>query len=276
MDVAGIAVELYRLAPADFTAARNARAKETNDSALAAKVRALPKASASAWAVNQVAAQGEDVRKRFADLGAALRTAQEHADRAELTKLIAQRRALLAETSKAAAVAARQHGVSLSASASEEVAQSMQAALADEAGFAAVFSGRLVRPIRSDGLEPTDLSGAVGGPELSVPAPRRRQSAPQRAPSAAATKKRDAAIRKAAAAAERADAAAEAVDQSIDDLEAERGDIERETDEIRARLEALVARQKELDGRSRQLSRDRTRAREDARRARREVEQAEG
>jgi hypothetical protein len=280
VDIAGVAKELYLLVPGEFTAARNARAKQTSDRELAAAIRALPRATASAWAVNQIAAQGADVEKAFADLGGELRAAQDRADRAELTRLSGQRRSLLADTAKSAASAAHEQGVALSASATEEIQQSLQAALADENGFAAVFSGRLVRAIRSDGLEPTDLSGAIGGPDVMV-APRKRAStakgaahtAPRR-PSAAAEKKRRAALESAERAAREADETAAGIDDSIAAVESQQSDVADEFQELRTQLDDLATRQKDLETRAKQLARDRTRAREAARRAHRAVDEA--
>ena len=53
-ELTGIADELYALSPADFTPARDARAKELKGSELAAQVKKLKKPSVAAWVVNQL------------------------------------------------------------------------------------------------------------------------------------------------------------------------------------------------------------------------------
>ena len=57
-----IAAELYALPPEEFTEARNARAA-TADRALAASVKALRKPTASAWAVDLLARDGQLPRR---------------------------------------------------------------------------------------------------------------------------------------------------------------------------------------------------------------------
>jgi hypothetical protein len=277
VDVVAVARELYLLVPADFTAARNARAKETTDRALAAELRALPKASASAWTVDQLASRGAELSDRFAKLGAALREAQDRADRAELTKLIAERRTVVGDTMKVARSLARDHSIQLSAAAVDEVEQSLLAALADEAGFAAVFSGRLIRPVRSDGLEATDLSGAIGGPEVAVSSRKRHPAtAPTKspAPTAAAQKKRKVEIERARRAANDADAAVRKVDDELSRVESDQDEVAAEFESLRAQLDSLTTRQKQLDDRAKQLAKERIRTRETARRAHRAMDEA--
>lgn len=134
--LAQIADELYGLAPAEFTAARNARAKDIKDTAdaeLAKRVTELRKPSPAAWAVNLLAREHAAEVAQLADLGAAMREAQEELDRDQLAEFTRQRRALvnaLARQASALATAARHN---LTASVTEEVAQTLQAALNDPA-----------------------------------------------------------------------------------------------------------------------------------------------
>ena len=51
-ELADIAVTLYTGSPTEFITARNARAADTDDPALAARIRALKKPSVAAWVVN--------------------------------------------------------------------------------------------------------------------------------------------------------------------------------------------------------------------------------
>jgi hypothetical protein len=163
-DLDSIAAGLYALPPAAFTAARNAAATEATG-ALAKDVKALRKPTVAAWAVNLLAAHGE-----LADaitLSAALREAQDDLDGAELARLGRQRRALVAALARQAVDLAKAQGVTVAASARDEVEKTINAAVVDAAAGAAALSGRLVRPLQATGVEEVDLTDAVGG---SLPA----------------------------------------------------------------------------------------------------------
>ena len=177
-DLASIAADLYALLPTEFTAARNSRAKDENG-ALAAEVKKLPKPSAAAWGTNLLARERpDDVAQLFA-LGDSLRDAQDSLDRATLTKLGSQRRALVAALAKQAASLAEDAGHPLNAAAIIDIERTLQAGMADAAAAAAVSSARLVRALAGDGLEAVDLDDAVAGP---LPGARVRATTKAKAP----------------------------------------------------------------------------------------------
>lgn len=159
-----IAAELCALPPGEFTAARNARASAETDRALAASVARLPKPSVAAWTVSLLARAGG--LADALELAAALREAQDDLDAPELAALGRQRRALVSALATRAAGIARERGVAVSAAARDDVERTIDAAVRDAAAAAAVVSGRLVRPLRADGVDPVDLAGAIAG---SVP-----------------------------------------------------------------------------------------------------------
>ena len=75
MDLESAARELYALLPGDFTAARNARAKEAaqqGNKALAARLRGLAKPTAAAWLLNMMARHRRDATRSQAILRAAV------------------------------------------------------------------------------------------------------------------------------------------------------------------------------------------------------------
>jgi hypothetical protein len=157
-----IADELLALTPAEFTAARNARAKELGGE-LGAAVKALPRPSAGAWATNLLArAKSDELAQLFA-LGDALRDAQSGADRDTLADLTRQRRALVAALAKQAAGLADDSGHAVNATAVAEVERTLQAGMTDPAAAAAIASGRLLRGLAGDGLDAVDLDDAVAG-----------------------------------------------------------------------------------------------------------------
>lgn len=172
--LADIAAALYRLPLEDFVAARTTAAKSAaTDSgrSLADAVRALPKPSAAAWAVNMLAVHRPDPLRELAELGALMRSAQEDLDAAALRTLAQERRQLLNSVMDAARTVAEQHGRRLSATVATEVEQTLRAATVDEAAAAAVRSGWLLRVLSADGVDRVDLNDAVAVPSvLSLPA----------------------------------------------------------------------------------------------------------
>lgn len=244
---------LYALPPAAFTAERNARAKAARadgDRDLAARISALPRASASAWLVNVLVREAEDDLDQVLRLGAELREAQRGADRDRLRELGAARRDLLAEVADRAADRAQEEGHRAGAAALEELQQTLQAAMVDDDAAAAVRTGRLVRALQADGLDPVDVANAVGGPGGGAPA--RRKPQPDRAPDhdaegkaerarqreAAAQHVADAERRARRASTEAEDAAADAADaeEQVRQQEQAAQDLRRRLDELRTAL----------------------------------------
>jgi hypothetical protein len=102
---------LYAVRPEEFTAARNALAKElktAGDKAAAAEIAKLRRPSVGAWALNQVARQHPDLVEAALEAGAGLRLASEAAASGDASGL---RAATAAERAAAQAVvkAARTH-----------------------------------------------------------------------------------------------------------------------------------------------------------------------
>ncbi|WP_460775106.1 transposase [Microbacterium sp. GXF7504] len=157
-DAGSSAAELYVLPPVQFTAARNARAAELTGEA-AKQVKALRKPTVAAWAVNLLVADGQ--LAQAIELSAALREAQEDLDAAELKQLSRQRRELVASLAKRAGQLVKEQGGTLSASAQESVAATINAAVMDERAAAAVLTGRLIKPLEAGDLD--DLAGHVAG-----------------------------------------------------------------------------------------------------------------
>ena len=171
-ELAGIAGPLYALPYGEFVAARTAAAKDVSSAgvtaagqrALAAAVRALPKPSVAAWAVNILAAHSPESLRELAALGTSMQAAQDALDAADLRRLAQQRRQLLASTVREAQALAARHGRAISAAVATEVEQTLRAATADPGAAAAVQSGCLLRALSADGVDVVDLAGAVAVP----------------------------------------------------------------------------------------------------------------
>ena len=170
--LAGIAARLYGTAFDGFVPARAEAAKEllaasapTQETrALAAEVRSLPKPSVSAWAVNMLARRRPELLAGLAELGTAMRRAQDSLDAAALRSLGRERRTQLAAAVDAARDAAAQQGRAISATIATEIEETLRAATADRGAADAVCSGRLLRALSADGVDVVDLDGAVAVP----------------------------------------------------------------------------------------------------------------
>ena len=156
--------DLYCLPPEDFTAARDAAAKEAKaggDAEAAKALKALRKPSVAAWLMNGLVAREPALLEQLLDLGPALAQAQAAGEGDALRKFGAQRRALVgAVVDRAVDLAGRP----VTTAVRDEVAATLEASLSDAASADAVRSGRLVRALSYAGFGGVDLDGAVAAP----------------------------------------------------------------------------------------------------------------
>ncbi|MHC2998595.1 transposase [Microbacterium sp. HJ5] len=224
-DLDAIAALLYALPPAEFTAARNARAGMA-DRSIAAQVKALRKPTVAAWTVNLLARGGQ--LGEALELSAALREAQDDLDAAELSRLGRQRRALVTALATQAVGLAKDAGVAVSAAAREDVEKTINAAVMDAAAAAAVMTARLVAPLEAGSFEQADLVDAVGGSLPGVAeAPARDDLAERRARKAA---------EKAAREAERL---ANEAERELARIDAQREKLQERVDHVSERIDDL-------------------------------------
>ena len=154
-------VDLYALAPEEFTAARDAAARDDKG------LKGLRKPSVSAWVVNTLVRREPALLEQLVDLGAALREATSARQGEQLRGLTEQRHQLVqAVTEQAIALVGRD----ITQAVRTEVSQTLEAAMADPGSAAAVQSGQLVRALSYAGFGGVDLDGAVA--DLPSPAPR--------------------------------------------------------------------------------------------------------
>ncbi|GAA4750685.1 hypothetical protein GCM10025783_24000 [Amnibacterium soli] len=230
--------------------------------------------------------EADDDLAQVLHLGEQLRRAQATADREALRDLGAQRRDLLAEIADRAADRAEQDGHRVGAAVLDEFQQTLQAALVDDDAAAAIRTGRLVRGLTADGLEPVDLADAIGGPgRLAPAAPRPRTSQPRRAEDPAAQREAEAerarrrrqaeqhaadAERRAARARREADEAATEAHDAEDRAQQE----ERAAQDLRARLDELRTALQEAEQRLAGAQQAATEARDTADEAERDADDA--
>jgi flagellin-like hook-associated protein FlgL len=272
VDLVTIAVELYALMPDEFTAARNAKAKElaaAGEKELAKEVRTLPKPSAAAWLVNMLVARRREETDQVLELGAALREAQEELDPRQLKELGRQRHQVLAAVVKEGRSLAGELGHPVSEAIGSEAEQTLRAAMTDADAAAAVASGRLVRSLTASGLEPVELDGAVAGPLPSVRSARTGRPAKSTRPKVveepvtAGKRRTDRAERAeqrkaedAAHASQQARAELERAERRVAKAEADVEKAQHRLQDVEARREELAEELAELKNRMRDLDKD--------------------
>lgn len=200
--VAAAADELYGADPGEFTDRRKAladAARAAGDAAAARRIAALRKPTRAAWVVNQLARAGPDAPDRLAELGAALRSAEEAKDGRRLRELSAARGPLVdsltAQALAAAGVADPPSGLR------EEVSETLTSAIGDPKVAADFAAGTLTRAaqwagfgLASFGIAPDETSAdearkpagerrlrVVPAPEDSTPAPAPARAGSRRA-----------------------------------------------------------------------------------------------
>ncbi len=250
---------LYGLPLGEFTAARDARAKELKgqDAGLAATVKGLRKPSVGAWVVNLLVRRESAQVSQVLEVGVALRAAQESLDGAELRALTKQRRQVTAALTARARTLAADEGHRVTTAVAEQVEATLTAAMVDAVAAEAVRSGLLVATLTATGVEAVDVAAALAVPEaLGFTAAPRAAAAPEppelhvvEDPEAAQAELREA-EESATAARERleeAKATAAGARERVVELEAASLQIQGELDELRRRVADLEARAEEND-----------------------------
>jgi chromosome segregation ATPase len=276
VDLADVAHDLYALLPGDFTAERNSRAKDLKgqDAELSGQVKALPKPTTAAWLVNQLVRHHGDEVEQVAQIGAALREAQEGLEKDQLLQLNKQRHAVLRAVTRQARALAGELGNPVSTSIADEVEQTLRAVMSDPDAADAVRTGTLLRSLSSTGFGPVDLTDAValpgaGGGEGRRPAPRatRLRPAPKRGATKDAGVTDELADRRRQHAEEekqrererqereRAERALAEARRQADEAEEEASRADDALDDSQAAVDELDARHEELTGRLHELER---------------------
>lgn len=164
MDAVGRAeVELYRLAPEDFVAERDAhvaRAKEAGDRDAAKAIAALRRPSRAAWLTNLLVHDRPDEVEGLLGLADTLAAAQRSLDGTALRTISAQRSKLVGALSRQAAALGREAGYGIESTLEREVRTILESALADPELAERVRSGRLVKAEKHAGFGPAPDEGA--------------------------------------------------------------------------------------------------------------------
>jgi hypothetical protein len=156
-ELAAIVDRLYGLPPEDFTAARDAAARDV-DKVLKPRVKALRRPTVAAWLVNRLTRERHDLLEQLLALGPALAEAQAAGSGDQVRALSRSRRELVQAGTRTAVEDA---GREITAAVRTEIEQTLEAALADPAAAEAVRTGALVRALAFAGFGGVDVEGAV-------------------------------------------------------------------------------------------------------------------
>lgn len=156
MDFESVADKLYALPREEFTAARNAAAKqarEEGDRELADQIGALRRPSTAAWVANLLAREQPDEIRALVQLGDGLREAQQRLQGDELRRLSAQRHQIVHGLVQQAQALARAAGHPASEAVTRELSDTFTAAVNSSAAAQALARGRL-----TSALNPADAA----------------------------------------------------------------------------------------------------------------------
>lgn len=264
---------LYGLPPGDFTAARDARAKELKASGedgaaeLSTRVKKLRKPSVAAWVLNLLVRREAGQVDEVLAVGRALRDAAHDLDAAAMRELTTQRRQLTAAVTTRARRLARESGHKVTEAVADQVEGSLTAAMLDESCAALVRSGLLVTTVSATGpgmTDPEDPTDAAAVPEAAGFLPRAVEGAGDGAdeveragpalrvvPDPDAEEKARAAAQQAldeaVEARDQARAAADEAEEAVSALEARGLQLQAEIDEHRRALAELEEQAEEVD-----------------------------
>jgi len=267
MDVDAAVIELYGLAPEDFTAARNQlakTAKDAGDERAGTTLKALRKPTLAAWLANQLVRIDPAGIDDLTTLGEELQAAQLSGNGARVRELTRVRRQLVRSLVKTARTHAESLGRLVSEQAVVKLTETLEAALVDRGAAQLLRTGQLTSAMRHVGFGVVDEAGdpaqlaplkpRVVRTHTPKPPPKKRPST--RKPAAdQILQTRRAELRTLA-----------------DEAEAEYADAEAQRSEAEAELDANQHQIADLEARIERLTEELEQAREQLRLARRETQ----
>jgi hypothetical protein len=287
-DLLDIADDLYGLPLADFTPARDAKAKELKGTDLTAPVKALKKPTLSAWVVNMLVRHETEQVDQVLAVGAALRDAAESLDGKELRELTKQRRQLTAAVTSRARGVAGSLGTKVTQSVADQVEATLTAAMLDPDCAKALRSGLLVTHLSATGVGESAagaavaLPGALGFAATSAPpvaeTPAGRPDlkvVPDPDADAKKLAAAEAALEAAATAEESARAAYDEAEQSVTELEARSLQLQGEIEELQRQIAEREGTAEEVEEELDEAEDAKTEAKTALRKAEQTREQAE-
>jgi hypothetical protein len=175
-EVEEAADRLYALSPREFTAARDALAKEAKDAGhadAAREIKALRKPTVIAWLANQLVRHHGDEVRPLVDLGSALREATATLSGPQLRELSRQRNEVVRALVRQARRLAADAGQAVSEEVARGLEETLNAALADPLQAEVLLQGRLATQLRHSGYGPADNPAPAGGQRTATRAKKR-------------------------------------------------------------------------------------------------------
>jgi hypothetical protein len=287
-DLLDIADELYGLLLADFTPARDAKAKQLKGSELAGPVKTLKKPTVAAWVVNMLVRHETEQVDQVLAVGAALRDAAQSLDGKELRELTKQRRQLTAAVTTRARGVAGTLGTKVTQAVADQVEGTLTAAMLDPDCAKALRSGLLITHLSATGVGESAAGAAVALPDAlgfaATSAPPVAESPAGRpdlkvVPDPDADAKRlaaaKAALKEAAGEEEEARSAYAESEQAVSDLQARALQLQGEIEEHQRQIAELETTAEEVEEELDEAEESRTEARTALRKAEQAREQAE-
>jgi hypothetical protein len=173
------AVELYGLAPEQFTAERNRLAKAAKDAGdirTSETIKALRKPTLAAWLANQLVRAEPAKVDDITQLGEQLRHAHVSGDRTQLRQLTHRRYNLVQQLVKTARTNAKQQGSPVSEQIAQRLTETLDAAVVDPGAAQLLRTGQLTSALRHVGFGVVDETGAPA--QLAPVKPRVIRSTP--------------------------------------------------------------------------------------------------
>jgi len=268
--LADAADKLYGVGPEGFVAQRDAAAREARDGGdrtLAAAIGGLPKPTVAAFLLNQLARRRPDAVEQLAVLGTELRAAQQSLAGDQMRALTRQRQAVVAGFVQQVQALAAELDRSVSDQVSQQVEETLRAAVADAGAAEALRSARLTTGLSYVGLGEVDVSAAVAAPRAVRDAPpvSKARAGPDQPP-AAPQAHLDELRRELAEAAAEQDEAVEQLETADDRARAYEAEQAERQDRVARLRDELSSAQAALEESAAQL-REAERGRDDARRA---------
>ncbi len=172
MDLDAAAEELYGASPDDFVGLRTAlvaAARKARERELVKQIGALRRPTRTAWLVNLLARESSADVDQLLELGQALADAQRRGSGTDLRRLSSDRRKLVDRLARQAVTLGAAHGYAAPDAALQEVSQTLQAALGDEANREQLRSGRLTSALSYGGFGPFTMPAAEPEPDEAEP-----------------------------------------------------------------------------------------------------------
>lgn len=265
MDLESVADELYSLPRQEFTAARNAAARQAREQGhreLTEQIGALRRPSTAAWLANQLAREHPEQVRALMELGDGLREAQRRLQGEQLRRLSRQRHELVHAIVRQVGALARTAGQPVSDAVTRELVNTFTAAVNSSAAAQTLAGGRLTAALDPADAA-TDLFAGTGALDRDPDGAGERDEPQQRELERLRTEVADSSTAR-----DEAQRALTDADRAVDDaLTAQR--------ELQARLRATEQTEHEARHRARSAQRDFEAADRAARQAQQRVDDLE-